>query len=409
MPDVRSVLERVHAQLSPPDDSFDRLLSYRSRRRRRQGLIAAAVALIVAASGMGLVVLAFSTGEPRHPGAERTISPEPTPSPNEQSSTPMGPLPAAEPGIAWTERVGSTGQTPSILFAEGSVWVSHWEGDYGSFLSRLDPATGETVARIEAAVPSWVSGGGGLAAGYGSVWVTGAWQSEGHWENAIHRIDPSSNEVIATIPLEGRGADIAVGADAVWAAFSTNDDSGVVRIDPATNQIVATLPVESNYVRWIVASEEAVIVEEYVWHGGGPCGVLTSIDPTTNTVRARAEIHESCTIAEVFLWNGEVWASSDGLYRVDTATARLEGEPIPFDKERFPRSFILLNDHEVWFAAYPGGNGGGRDTLARLDPATGDIEYFNGLGEIGGVDATMGPDTIWVLDYHGNVTRIDLR
>jgi hypothetical protein len=414
MPDVRSVLERVHGQLTPPDDSFDRLLTYRSHRRRRQGLIAAAVALVVAASGIGLVVWAFSPGKPPQPGAtERTVSPEPTLSPDQQSSTPMGPLPAANPRIAWTEPVGPEGQTPAILFAEGSLWVSYYEGSGGSeFLARVDPETGETVARIEAVVPGWVSGGGGLTAGYGDIWVTG---TGGGQQEVVQRIDPVTNQVISTIPIGGRGADIAVGADAVWVAFSDDDHSGVARINPATNQVVATIPIESNYVRWIAASDDAVIVLEYVWGGGppDPCGVLTSIDPTTNAVRAHMAIddwslHDQCGSTTPVAWQGSVWGSSfDGLYLVDPATARLVGEPIPYDEEHGPRSFVLPNGREVWFAAYPGSNGGPPDTLARLDSETGEIEYFEAV-QIGGT-ATMDPDTIWVLDYDGNVTRIDLR
>jgi hypothetical protein len=104
-----------------------------------------------------------------------------------------------------------------------------------------------------------------------------------------------------------------------------------------------------------------------------------------------------------------MWASSIGLHRVDSDTARLEKEAIAFDQDRFPRSFLLVNDREVWYGAYPGGNGNRSDTVARLDAATGEIEYFDDLGPIGGIDATMSDDAIWVLDYDGNVTRIDLR
>jgi hypothetical protein len=93
--------------------------------------------------------------------------------------------------------------------------------------------------------------------------------------------------------------------------------------------------------------------------------------------------------------------------RVDPTTARLVGPSLAFDDEHFPRSFVLAAGREIWFGAYPGGNGGRPDRVARLDSATGSIEYFI---EAGGMDAVFAADTrtIWIMEYGGSVTRVDL-
>jgi hypothetical protein len=399
MSEVRAALEAVHQRLTPPGDAFERFLAYDRRRQRRRRVAAGAVALVVAAAGAGFVLRAFATQDA--PGPSETAGPT---------------LRAANPKMAWTVPVGPTGQTSAILYAEGGLWVSVREETENVhvedlLLVRLDPDTGREVARIEAPVPGWTFGGGGLAAGFGSVWVTGADPASPDAARAtVHRIDPATNEVMARIPLDGRvGGDIAIGADAVWVAFSGRGSAEVARIDPTTNEVVATIALPSNYARSIVAAGDAVIVTELVWEkGGGPCAVLTSIDPQSNQVVARAPVERGCGAARTFAWEGDVWAATYGISRVDPHTAKPVGEQVRFDEGRLPRSFLLANDTEIWFAAYPGGNGTSPDTLARLNPATGRIEYFEGA-DPGGIAATLGPGAIWILDFDGSVTRIDLR
>jgi hypothetical protein len=398
MTEARRVLERVHRQLTPRGDAFERFLAYRGRRRRRQRIGGAAVALAIAAAGTGLAIRAF----------QPTATPEP-------AETPEPTLPPASPRVAWTVPVGPEGQTPAILYAEGSLWVSLYQATadvsvQDKFLARLDPHTGREVARIEAAVPGWEFGGGGLAAGFGSIWVTGTDQgSTGEARAVVDRVDPATNRVIR-IPLEGQeGADIAIGPDAVWVAFNGRQHAGVARIDPATNEVVATIELESDYVRYIAAAGDAVIVSELGPEDLGPCAILTSVNPASNTVVATTPVDQGCNNwVRLSAWQEEVWASTSGLYRVDPKTAQLAGEPLAFDPGRFPRSFLLAGMREIWFAAYPGGDGEGSDKLARLDPATGGIEYFEGV-DPGGIAATLGPDAIWTLSFDGSVSRIDLR
>ena len=93
-------------------------------------------------------------------------------------------------------------------------------------ITRVDPATNKVVATIAAGVPG---GGGEIAAGEGSIWVT-------TFEYPITRIDPSTNTVAQQFYGDG-GDSIRAGLGAIWL---TNLKAGTVwRLDP--KRIVATL------------------------------------------------------------------------------------------------------------------------------------------------------------------------
>jgi hypothetical protein len=351
-------------------------------------------------------------------GVAGDIAWQPIPALSESLESPR--LPAADPHITASIPVGPLGNTSALLYAEGSVWVaaSFVDGGGGiddAMLFRVDASTNEIVAEIPLeGAPTWTSGGGGLAYGFGSVWVAAYGQVDGASQAAVQRVDPASNRVIATISLGGTwGADVEVDETGVWAAYFGKEHAGVSRIDPTMDAVVADVQLPSGYVRRITVADGSVVATELEWSGNegspseGPCMVLTAIDPVTATIGVREPVDPPCGTVELIEWNGQIWASGASLQRVDPITARLIGEPVAFDLERFPRSFVLAIGNEVWFGAYPGGNGNRQDRVARLDPATGTIEYFI---EAGGIDAAFAPDTrtIWILEYDGTLTRVDL-
>jgi YVTN family beta-propeller protein len=107
---------------------------------------------------------------------------------------------------AYTNVVEQTipvGPKPRFLaVGEGSVWTIN-QGD--GTISRVDVKTSKVVATIEAGIPG---GGGEIAVGEGSVWVTS-------FEYPITRIDPSTNKVAQQ--FYGAGGDaIRVGHGSVW-------------------------------------------------------------------------------------------------------------------------------------------------------------------------------------------------
>jgi virginiamycin B lyase len=111
-----------------------------------------------------------------------------------------------------------------IAVGAGAVWALN-QGD-GS-VSRIDPKTNKVAATIEVGVPG---GGGDIAVGEGSVWVTS-------FEFPLSRIDPSINKVVQQ--FYGKGGDaIRVGLGSVW--LSNLEAGNVWRIDP--RRVEATLP-----------------------------------------------------------------------------------------------------------------------------------------------------------------------
>jgi YVTN family beta-propeller protein len=111
-----------------------------------------------------------------------------------------------------------------IAVGGGAVWTLN-QGD-GS-VSRIDPKTNKVAATIEVGVPG---GGGDIAVGEGSVWVTA-------FEFPLSRIDPSTNTVVQQ--FHGKGGDaVRVALGSVW--LSNLQAGNVWRIDP--RRVEATLP-----------------------------------------------------------------------------------------------------------------------------------------------------------------------
>jgi virginiamycin B lyase len=117
------------------------------------------------------------------------------------------------------------GKAPRFIAtgADG-VWTLN-QGD-GS-VTRIDPKTNKVAATVEVGVPG---GGGDIAVGEGSVWVTS-------FDFPLSRIDPSTNTVVQQ--FVGKGGDaVRVGLGSVWLS---NLEAGVVwRLDP--RRVEATLP-----------------------------------------------------------------------------------------------------------------------------------------------------------------------
>jgi len=111
-----------------------------------------------------------------------------------------------------------------IAVGARAVWALN-QGD-GS-VSRIDSKTNKVAATIDVGVPG---GGGDIAVGEGSVWVTS-------FEFPLSRIDPTADKVVQQ--FYGKGGDaIRIGLRSVW--LSNLEAGNVWRIDP--RRVEATLP-----------------------------------------------------------------------------------------------------------------------------------------------------------------------
>jgi hypothetical protein len=186
----------------------------------------------------------------------------------ELGQTPHAPL--VGPGQSVSTRIESRWQVrlgtfPVVAYGAGSVWAASDAATPYSVhgqLVRLDPRTGKRLATFP--VGWWPSQ---VAVGAGGVWVAdtvGDGSRLAHrppynsgplpgLADAVSRIDPSTNRVVATIPLRGIQS-IAVGGGSVWTAANGPRVSEVTigRIDPAGNHVteVRTLPAASGPLVW---------------------------------------------------------------------------------------------------------------------------------------------------------------
>lgn len=353
------------------------------------------------------------------------------PVPLEDGPTPTESPPVADPRVVASIPVGDFPN--AVAFGEGSVWVSvpNNDGFFGGEILRIDPATHEIVARIPVdAIPIWETGGGGLAVGAGSVWVAAAVDAAGGsnspgggLDGVLIRIDPATNEAAATTPLGGvEGADVAVADSGVWVLiFDTWETMSVLRLDPSTDQVVATIPVPGIWGQEIFATEDGVFVNTRDPFPGEDSTVgasrLTMIDPATNEVRWSLS---DTRFVESFQSDRTIWAQGGGtkyanvggenLVRLDSQTGQVVGQPIQVDDQG--RAFAVDPDGGVWLQ---GGDDEGW-TIDRFDPVTQTTDASIEIGEYThdnrwwpvAVDLDHETDTIWIVHYRDNVTRIDL-
>jgi YVTN family beta-propeller protein len=261
----------------------------------------------------------------------------------------------------------------SIAYGEGALWVTT-EGPTGNApwaVQRLDPVTGEVVARI--AVP----GACGLTTSPDAVWV-----GAGH-DGTIARIDPATNQVVATILAGENACDPQFAFGSLWAA--SDEASAIWRIDPATNKVVATVPVvvgPDDYFAlrfafgsvWAIDDEGDVLridpatntvaatiatvggpedVESgagSVWVSnwgtdGHPDGVLSRIDPATDKVIATIPV--GTNPGDIAFAGGYVWIALQGepiLVQVNSATSKVQAR---INVGGTP-SALAVTDHAVW-------------------------------------------------------------
>ncbi len=230
-------------------------------------------------------------------------------------------------------------------------------------------------------------------------------------EVVLQRVDPETLRVVASLPLgDGGGADVAVNDADVWVSMTDGDRTHVTRVDAYTNEVLTTTPLEGRSPIRIVAVNDAIIVQQEEASAGisSPCDVLTSIDPITAAVIARAPLGDSCTRGTLLAWRDGVWIASDvALLPVDPNTARTSGTGFPFEGDHSPRSFIAADERGVWYGAYPGGDGSAPDRLTWLDPSSGAVHEYMELTN-GAFAAALLQDTVWTANRDGTVSRIDL-
>lgn len=331
-----------------------------------------------------------------------TQSGTPTPTPTDTAT----PSAAVGGQVVGTIDVGNAG---SVAFGDGSVWVAQRATpSLGGSILRIDPATNEIVAGILVdAVPQWETGGGGLTIANGSVWVAGpiATQSGGS-EAAVVQIDPATDTVVETIRLGGLEADdVAIGSDgSIWVLMRTDaGDPEVVKLDPSTHLVVARLqPLNANYGRRILAVDGGALVILAEPPGGTiESTSVMALNPTTGDIIAMAWTRD-LPYAAAAEGDGQFWAATGrALEQLDPTTGQTVGDPAAVPNTG---DVLAVGDGRVWFL-----DPNDRGVLHGFDPATGAVEVNVDLGKASTpIAIATSSGSVWVLDYDGTLTRVDL-
>ena len=266
--------------------------------------------------------------------------------------------------------------------------------------SRATPA--ETSAPAGAEVTATVKVPGkptGVTYGAGAVWVASS--------NGVTRIDPSTNEAVATIPYpDGFKATapfdplppfarIDADDDGVWVALGAHRDIPVVRIDPKTNKVAATVTIEdAGDISRISVGETAV------WVTSLNASTVTKIDPKTNeivatidTVKKPGAAASPSGVAEAF---GSLWVENheEGvLLRIDPKSGEV------LERTRTDATGeIATDDTSVWVV------GAGSTAVDRVDPKSGKITPIEGCELTTSADA--GDGSLWVTEEY-SICRVD--
>jgi hypothetical protein len=152
--------------------------------------------------------------------------------------------------VVATVPLPDAGVVGAVVSGDGSLWVStaSTETLSGSVV-RIDPSDGEVLASIE--LPVWP---GRMVFAHGSLWVATVHQPVVEElgarddfmtsaANGLDRIDPRTNELAATIPLENKPVDVQAADDHILISTEGPDGSALAVVDPLTETEVTRLPV----------------------------------------------------------------------------------------------------------------------------------------------------------------------
>jgi hypothetical protein len=371
---IRERLRRDLRQHEAPPRQLEQVVRRAGHLRFLRVVVAAAVGglMIVGVAGP-LLVLSSIQGPTRQPASTATVNPAVT------AEVAVGDFPSA------------------IAAGGGSVWVAVQSRAGGeNVVARIDPATNEVTERIPVdGFPEWV------AMRDGSVWIG--------VPGAVQRVDPETGRLIAEI--RGAGGELTFTPGAVWAIASA---TSIARIDPSTNQIVATvsldLPGGGYIIRGPVGTADAVWVIAALDRdaAGVASGQLLRIDAATNAVVAR--IDREVASSALAVGDGAAWVARWGadrtyLTRIDTGTNQAD-VPIVVEGGWTP---FAVGAGRLWLE----GKFVPEIRLAWLDLARlqleGSIVVARTLAFDGSGVFDPETDSVWLAQEEDSVTRVDVR
>jgi hypothetical protein len=131
------------------------------------------------------------------------------------------------------------------------------------------------------------------------------------------------------------------------------------------------------------------------------------IDPDTNTV-FRVKVPSEFVTPMPVLSRGQVWISTDqGFARLDPEAVAFP-YPVVTVPPRFSDccGFVEADERGIWFIS-PDPRGAGR-VLNVFEPSTGKASSLVVLDEGEPVAMAVSPNAVWILNYEGTLTHVEL-
>ena len=356
----------------------------------KNGLVAVTVFVAFACSSA-------APGPSNAPSPAPSLSPSPSASPAAAATASETPTPRATPTPTEDPLAGRveaeirlTGGPDFPIAAFDALWLLTPDADEAS-ITRLDPETNEVVATV----PTGTRLCQAMGATDEAIWAC--------TRGGVIRVDPETNEVVAMIefPTAEFFGYLPFGDESLWALSGevTRMDE-LVRIDPEQNSVIATYPLELD-AEWISYGEDAV------WLTDTADGKLWRFDPATESLTEHATDLDDPGASAVGA--GSVWlalhASQDSRPNPDDTTV-LRIDPVSGDVEatfatggsQF-ESMLLATEDEVLVRA-------GTPFLSRIDPETNEIvEALDANRSTGSV--ALGYGSIWATSIElGRVWRL---
>jgi streptogramin lyase len=201
-------------------------------------------------------------------------------------------------------------QYRDLAVGEGAVWVPEMAS---STIHKVDPSTREVVLSIRS---DMFGSPGSIGVGDGSVWVI---TFDDH-NRTITRYDAADGTVTARVALPRPGVGVLHTEGSVWVTAASAPE--LYRIDPRTNAVAATIAIRAP-TRLLAAGEGAL------WLAFTKEGVVQRIDPSTGTVAATIEtgVTDMESDGDLAVGGGFVWAINRGstVAKVDPAASSLAG------------------------------------------------------------------------------------
>lgn len=169
----------------------------------------------------------------------------------------------------------------------------------GNGLALISASNGELQAAVPLRAPPT-----GVAAGFGSLWVTEA------DAGMVVRIDLKRRAVVATIPVGTRPSRIVAAAGQIWVLDPANRT--VSRIDPGTDTVVQTIAVTGE-------PSDVLVSGGSLWVANRD-GTVQRIDPSTG--RTQGLVKTGGDPSALAAADGAVWVATDESGTVERINAR---------------------------------------------------------------------------------------